>query len=232
MKSRFLFSIWSDIERFTSHTFDDLHRTFKDEGTLGRGITGQALVRHLNGLVYCYDERTEELAKSLGLETLRIPDVHYTSTEGRYCRKLLSIQHALRTYDEVCHLDFDVVQVRPLPEEFWLQLRAGSYLQAPLMKHSLKKAKWRDGDEAQCYWLNACYVYCSSAIASLRLVHIARQNPAWYEEGVLGFVIDEHHGGWQGPDGYVANGHNPPGIWQLRGTHNAKEPWFVHNNRM
>lgn len=232
MNSRFLFSIWSDIERFSTHTFDDLHRTFNDEGRRGAGITGQALIRQLGGLVYCYDDHTEELAKSLGLDTTRIPDVHYTSTEGRYCRKLLSMEHALRTYDEVCHLDLDVVLVRPLPEDFWEQLQDGALLQAPLMKHSRKKATWRNDDDAKRYWVNACYMYCGHRRIAGRCFEVMREHENWYEEGVIGYVIDEHAGGWKGPDAYVANGHNPPGIWQLRGTHNAKKPWFVHNNKM
>lgn len=232
MTSRFIFSIWSDSDRFWSHTFDDLHRTFKDEGKLGSGITGQALIRELNGLVYCYDDKTLALANNLGLDTLRIPDDEYTSMEGRYCRKLLSMRHALQTYDEVCHLDLDVVLVRPLPENFWSQLRRGASLQAPLMKHSRKKAKWRADEESRKYWLNACYMYCTSLQVVDRCVHVMHDNPGWYEEGVIGFVIDEMQGGWKGADAYVSSGHQPPGIWQLRGTHNSPEPWFVHNNKM
>lgn len=233
MNSRFLFSIWSDIERFSTHTFDDLHRTFNDEGRRGAGITGQALIRQLGGLVYCYDDHTHELAKGLGLDTIRIPDDIYTSTEGRYCRKLLSIQHALNTYNEVCHLDFDVVLVRPLPKYFWEHLSDGAPLQAPLMKHANRKAKWRSGKEPQKFWPNAGYVYCNSLAVADRCVHVARENPDWYEEGVIGFVTDELQGGWKGPESYQANGFDPPGIWQLMGVyHPAREDtWFVHNNK-
>lgn len=234
MKSRFIFSIWSDIERFSTHTFDDLHRTWKDEGKRGSGVTGQALVRELNGLVYCYDDHTYELCNSLRLDTVRMPGGDYKSEEGRYCRKLLSMQHALQMYDEVCHMDFDVVLVRPLPEDFWMLLECYAAIQAPLMKHSRKKAKWRADDDAKRYWPNACYMYCRSQSVVTRCVEVARHNPTWYEEGVIGFVIDELQGGWKGHHAYREHGYNPPGMWQLRGVFNSISEctWFVHNNKM
>lgn len=230
-RSRFIFSIWSDIERWQTHTCKDLIADFKDEGKLGSGITGQALIRKLGGLVYCFDDTSHKAATALGLDTVRMPDDSYAHEPGHYCRKLLSIQHALNTYDEVCHLDLDVVLVRPLPGDFWEQLRTGAPLQAPLMLHRRRKATWRTDPEAQRYWVNACYVYCRSECIAASCVQLMRANPEWFEEGILGCAIDYGGGGWQGADSYRERGFNPPGIWQLKGCFNSENPWFVHNNR-
>jgi hypothetical protein len=58
---------------------------------------------------------------------------------SHWSRKLLCCERALELFDEVVWMDWDVRMVRPLPDDFWQQLRRGQCFQAKL--HWYKKMR-------------------------------------------------------------------------------------------
>ena len=148
--------------------------------------------------------------------------------------KLKIIEAATQEFDHVLWQDFDVRLKKPLPSDFWEELKSGaSFRSALTVQFSGKFGAWwripvkqrlvrslsqpprtRVSNTQQAQIVPAGgYVYIRGTKVTGRLMALQNQHPTWHDQSLFALYIDQLYRGWKGPQHYVNKGHEVQGYY-------------------
>ncbi len=201
--------------------------------------------------VYCFGDKNAELLKSFGIDPVLLSHEPYAAP--RLCKRLLGshnfmmwgmsywwhkrriLQIAAEEFDHVLWLDFDVRQVKPLPDNFWRIVKKGPPFKSPLQvrKSFRRSARWRTFEDRRMFGIEVipsenpkmvvritpgggCYYIRRKDVAD-ELMAIQEEFPCFSELPILALMVDRMYGKWIGVKEYVRKGHdNIPGYDYVR----------------
>lgn len=200
-RSAFIYALWSDPNdcmRWKNKTFAfDLQQAALHR--LGSDVR-----------IYCWGDRNRDEAAKLGIPAVLVDareNVWGSVYPGSMWRhKIEAWRMALQEYQEVVFLDLDIMQLQPVPSDFWTRLRAKSPFQANLLQYACRKAPWRSVDSRKVP--SAAFVYLGHREVPETLARLSDEHPTWTEEIVAAHYTDCLANGWQGVD-HWATTHEP-----------------------
>lgn len=127
--------------------------------------------------------------------------------------KVESIRVALREFDEVVFLDWDIWANRQIDQPaIFNRLATKASFQANLFQYRRRQVKWRrriDGVEPSPRKVpSAAFVYCREPFIIQRICEIMDERKEFTEEQAMAFFIDDLYGGWKGVENYLIH-HEP-----------------------
>ncbi len=146
-------------------------------------------------------------------------------------QKLYSIQMTLRSHEVAIWLDWDVWQMKELPDDFWDRLGAGQPYQASLRKYVRRQCPWRKRDQVgRCRVPHGAWTYCRSKDLITQAIDTHEKYvPTLTDEVAWAKLIDIRHNGWIGDDEWKRLGYEPFCYDQQgdsRVIHPCEEPLF------
>ncbi len=131
--------------------------------------------------------------------------------------KLEIIRSAVEIFGEVVWLDWDCHLLKPLPGDFWHQMRRGASLQCALIHLPGRILnRWRvDSDDPTNYRASfshhGAFIYCRDIEIVNRLIQISDEHPQEIDEQHIARWIEEQWGGWtsSSPKRWVDEGYDP-----------------------
>jgi len=160
---------------------------------------------------------------------------------NHFWHKLRILQAASQEYDCVLWTDFDVRQIKLLPDTFWNELSCGPCLRAPLYvlrmvyhwwtawwrtEPSLRHLKTRDksiagtktiegerGRLAARLMPGGAYVYLRGKETADTLMQIRHEFPLFSDQCVMAVYLDRLYDGWMGAADYFHSRHNTVGYY-------------------
>ena len=117
--------------------------------------------------------------------------------------KLEAFKCGLEDYNEIVFLDWDCIQIKETPENFWETLRKKEKIQAILRMYKRKKLGWRTEDQRKIPC--ASFVYINGKQTSLDLIKAWEDiGCTWSEERAIAKYTDDLSGGWKNVDYYLS----------------------------
>jgi len=179
-------------------------------------------------VTYCFGEYNYKYLVSIGCKNIVLADKN-PWIDGEvpysYLNKIHGWKYAMEDYDEVVFLDWDTVQIKPFPIDFWDVLSQKEKIQAALANNIKSILPWRkyrpnrDGKKAP----NGSFVYMrdksipsellklkddlefnkvvniGKSVASLSIKPTIQHN----DEVYIARYMDNICGGWEGYDKYL-----------------------------
>ena len=187
--------------------------------------------------VYCYGKRNAKLLKKYGYNsilmskqprTIKAINSHWMHKDQILCR-------ALKEFDQILWIDWDVHQTKKLPTDFWAELSNGSSFRSSLVVQRTpnKGAWWRmpnnsvhrevewqpNGtspitNEKKAIWAakllpSGGYLYLRGQDTAKLLLETHNEFPTWNGQPTMALAMDRWHGGWIGASGYKKLGYEP-----------------------
>ena len=153
-------------------------------------------------VVYCFGTDNEHRMQDLGFETRLIdpkPYVWDMETE-QYRHKMEAWKQAADEFDAVTFLDWDTINLKPVPQDYWDTMAKGNRIQCPIYQYHLKRVA-RKGDERKVS--TASYLYLRGKDIMPEMIKTWEQmGKPLKEEYALTKYIDDQDGGWKGIQGY------------------------------
>jgi len=129
---------------------------------------------------------------------------HYINEHYRH--KLEAFLLATSEFDEFVFLDWDVVPISPIPDNFWDILKEKQSIQSPLNKYHKfihRYAEWRQNEKDRHYIPSAAFVYVGDKQIPINLIQLwDEMNRPPLEEIVIAKYIDQKYDKWIGPEQY------------------------------
>lgn len=154
-------------------------------------------------ITYVFGKNNYDYIKSLNLECVKIsndPFLWDMNTQ-QYRHKLEIFKRAVEDHGEIIFLDWDTIQIKPLPFDFWSNMKSKGSLQASLRQYVRPKATWRSKDRRKIPC--ASFVYINNQSVSLDLIKMwEKEKMQFSEEVILAKYTDNLHGGWKDIDFY------------------------------
>jgi len=125
-----------------------------------------------------------------------------------WMHKLEGIQVATDYFDEFIFVDFDCMQIKPLPANFWEEHYNKDPIQASLSNYNIMRAVWRKEVHNRVKKIvpSACYIYIREhkIVSELieKYIEMNDQGILTTEEDAMAKYMDDLYGGWQGYDHY------------------------------
>jgi len=149
--------------------------------------------------------------------------------------KLKIIEAATQEFDHVLWQDFNVRLKKPLPSDFWEELKSGASFRASLVIQKSAKfgAWWRmstklrahnkhtkqppltkisNMQQAQIVPIGK-YFYVRGASMGQQLMALQSKRLRWNNQPLFALMIDQLYQGWPGIQSYVDNGHEMKGFF-------------------
>jgi hypothetical protein len=226
MRNAFVFIVWDDYDRWESKIRAELARESY------YGVTGHALIKKLDGIVYAFGEKCAEAVRSYGIEPITMSDdsPYTTMKMGQWRKRYIALQDAFEKHDQVVSMDIDCVMVQDdLPSDFWGRLANGKSMQYPLVgPYSTHiKTPWRPEDGYK-FNTTSCWFYLRERRRVTDMLQVMDEHHGeWDDEIGASWLIDQEMGGWQGPNAYRAAGYDPSFV-RVRYGHPYHPTPFVH----
>lgn len=121
----------------------------------------------------------------------------------QFRNKLSIIQHAMENdgYDEVLWMDWDCVQIKKFPSNYWDIFNKKEFIQANLMMYNRKKCNWRK--ESLRKVPNGGFLYMRDKTIPSKIIKIWEElGMCDNDEPAVAKYMDTITGGWQGMDKY------------------------------
>ena len=115
-----------------------------------------------------------------------------------YMNKIECIKMALEDFDEIVYLDWDCVQLKPLPQDFWQEFSKKKEIQCPIYKCPRQVVSWRTGRINRKILAGGCFVYIRNKNIINRILEIEKNEEIgakWTDETYWTKYIDENIGG-------------------------------------
>lgn len=195
-----------------------------------RGITGSALTRSLGCDFYVLDDESEEQAIINGIQPtkIKLPDLDpkHNPTFFQWVNKLKIIELALDSYEHVLWTDFDIIQLKPIPRDFWDRFVNGPPLRSKLTWRHNSRCKWRA--EGQLSMSGGGIVYCRDKKIIQNCINNMLSDPKLFptDEEAISFEIDGLAGGWPDNESYKELGFDIPEyiIWNSIHPQRSRKP--------
>lgn len=114
--------------------------------------------------------------------------------------KLEIIKRAVSEYGEVVYLDWDCWLMRPLPADFWSEMRKGQPFQAAMLKFSRQIVPDRPMPDG-AYKPHGGFVYCRDSTIMDEMMALSVEFPTYHDETLYGIWIERHWGSkWKAVD--------------------------------
>ena len=202
--------------------------------------------------VYCFGEQNRQLLQRCGYKPDMLdsePCIAVTKPEkndgfrmshrgyGRsgWWHKTKILEVATQEFDHVLWQDFDVRLKKPLPRNFWEELKSKASFRAPLavQRTALKGAWWRIpvdkrgkrrpkkqpprtkisiAKQAQIIPAGG-YLYIRGHAVAKKLLGLHSLYQDWNGQPVFALYIDQLYGEWLGIQSYINNGHEVEGYF-------------------
>lgn len=154
-------------------------------------------------IVFVYGSDNYKRLTDLGLECRLIdnkPFVFDLETE-QYAHKLYGWDYALKEFDSIIAIDFDLVALKPLPIDFWDVMNSGSPIKSPLYVYHIRRVNRPPNDLRKVS--SASFTYIRGKEHSQGIINMWKDmDRPWKEELPLSAYIDYINGGWKGVEGY------------------------------
>lgn len=155
-------------------------------------------------MTYVFGTNNYDYLTSLGIKCKLIDkrSVVWDLKTENYRHKLEIIKCGAYDYDEIVFLDWDTQVIKPVDDNFWLNLSKKYAMQACLRRYKKNiRAVWRKMDQefVPC----ASFVYLrDKSLCDKAIEYWSVQDNRWSEELSLARVTDDLMGGWQGLEKY------------------------------
>jgi len=190
--------------------------------------------------VYVFGEDNYKYLTDMGFKCFLVSKqpVLYQKAIGShyYSHKLFVWKEAMKDFDEIVFTDWDCIETRPKPENFWEELAKKEPIQATLHSYRKVKCPWRKTDRTKRP--GATFVYIRDKTIPMKLINIWKRSPEnklLSEEQIMAIYTDEFVGGWQGrlkywelyePKFHYTQANNyPPELIKTKTT------YYVHCNK-
>lgn len=171
-----------------------------------------------NYVTYVMGDKNYQYLKQKGLKNVIMATNNIWPQGGRgsFINKMVAWKYAMQDYDEIVFLDWDTIQIKPLPDNFWEEFAKKDKIQSPLYKCRRRTSCWRPhvdrlDNKRGC---SGCFVYMrdkSIPDELLKLVDDPIIKPfsgSYSDETYLNRYVDILTNGWKGKDYYY--GHFEP----------------------
>lgn len=152
---------------------------------------------------YAFGAENAKFLRSYGFECKQLSEepILWDMDTQQFRHKLEIFKAAMEDFDEIVFLDWDTVQIKPLPKDFWQILKSKGDFQAILRMYHRTKAQWRATDRRKIPC--ASFVYIADKTVPSKLIELwEKHDRPWSEEIVMARYMDEQMGGWKGLDYY------------------------------
>lgn len=138
--------------------------------------------------------------------------------------KLEVWKQAAADHGEFLFLDFDMFLHRPIPTDFWEQMRAKNNLLACLMMYSRRRLLWRGVTDTRKLPSAAfCYFGADNSVNYVaEMLKTWEKNKEWTEQQCMARLIDDLDG-WHGAESYYAK-REPPFVKPFPRNQNPYPP--------
>jgi hypothetical protein len=153
--------------------------------------------------VVCDDASENQVSVNGGTGQYRHANSCNRGKHEQYGHKFLAFSLASAEFDEFVSLDWDVVPVAPVPDDFWDVLGKKQPIQAALLKYGVSRACWRPRRRGRMFLPSAAFVYIRDRRIASGLVELWREmGMPSKEETVMAAYMDRLAGGWFGVEKY------------------------------
>ena len=178
-------------------------------------------------VVYCFGEANYKFVKDLGHKNVVLADKNVWidgEVPFSFLNKIHAWEYALQDYDEIVYLDWDTIQIKPFPPDFWDILASKESIQSCLARYHKGVLSWRRyrPDRANKLVSSGCFVYIRDKEIPGKLLKLAddplfneniyypkkRRIPGiispkqWSDEIYISKYTDSICGGWDGVEKY------------------------------
>jgi len=158
----------------------------------------------VDDVCYTFGEDNHKYLKSVGINSILVNKNDYVYHQ--YEHKLYILTLAMKDFDEIVFIDWDVGIKKPVDNDFWNILNSKREIQANLYRYKKQqKIKHRNGKENQ-YTSLAGFIYMRDKSLASKIWGVRRSLPCtWSAEPALTKIIDDISGGWKGVEFYGKN---------------------------
>jgi hypothetical protein len=146
-----------------------------------------------------------------------------------YTHKLHVFREAMKDFDQIVFLDWDCIEIKKTPDDFWDILAKKYPIQAILRSYKHVKCPWRKIDKR----LRPCasFVYIADKTIPDKLFELWEERKDLSEEQIIALYTDGLVGGWKGIETYWEK--FEPVFFKLQNTYKEKEKniCFLHFNK-
>jgi len=149
---------------------------------------------------YNYLEKQSKDLPMMQLKLVSEEPILWDMEKQQFRHKLEAFRLAMLEFDEIVFLDWDTIQIKPLPEDFWDVLEEKDSIQATMVSYHVRgpsAPNWRKADrDKSC---SASWVYIRDKTIPDKIIKVWEDiGRGWSEEKAIVKYIDEISGGWQG----------------------------------
>lgn len=218
MRRGFVSILWGDFLAENKKTCEDLKKEFNFDFSLSIGnpiairrskikdniINYSKQPYSKDSTIYVFGKENFEIITDLGINAVLLQDkpYKYHPIRGVYLHKLDAYKRVMEDFDEVVLLDFDMIQTKPLPNDFWDILGQKEILQTSI--HQYKNPRLTHRPKKPNKWISSgAFVYVRDKSIPNRLWEINQSNAnKWSCEPALSILTDEISSGWRNIDYY------------------------------
>ena len=160
---------------------------------------------------YVLGEKNFNYLKSVGIKNLVMANKedYVFPGAGNYSNKVMGMKYALSDFDEIVFLDWDTVQTKPFPSDFWESFREKEVIQTPIYKCPRNVIDWRKvGRWRGKYLSSGSFVYMRDKTIPDKLIKMMEDPKIpnrWSDETFISKYTDDLSGGWEGIEKYFKN---------------------------
>ena len=159
---------------------------------------------------YVFGESNFYYLKDVGIKNIQLAskESYFFKKAGNYINKILGMKAGLSDFDEIVFLDWDTVQTKPLPSNFWESFKDKECVQAPIYKCKRTVISWRTiGRFKNKYVSSGSFVYMRDKKIPDKLIEMINKDEKilshrWSDETFISKYTDDISGGWEGVDKY------------------------------
>lgn len=148
-------------------------------------------------VTYVFGEENYKMMVDFGFDC-RLVDKNplpFDVLEAQYRHKLEALKYAFESdgATELVHMDWDVIPIKPLPDDFWEKLNEKESLQGCLQQYKRRKCYWR-GENDTRKLTNGGFLYIRDPEIPNGIIKLWEENPGPSMEPALSKFIDQMSG--------------------------------------
>lgn len=178
-------------------------------------------------VAYCFGKHNSDFLRSVGCKNVVMVDKNpwpIGDEPWSFLNRIHMWEYVMNDYDEIVSLDWDSVQIKPLPLDFWSVLGQKESIQSPLAEYPKKILTWRKEIRGSGRLVpNGSFVYMRDKTIPSKLmkmlddpflhrdIHYGRRKEVpkdltnrkqWADEVYVAKYMDDISGGWEGKEKY------------------------------